>query len=147
MELAPVLSVPSIYNDNWTYSVLPLCSFVPSGSGNVEPTKAFSVTLPNTTRRWLPASESHAKSTQGGVSKRAQHWICCTWGKAGCRSPALGQRGPETFTPSVNSTGQSTLHSRCMASSLLLEPSSSGIPRGLEAQRGDSDMLETEENT
>lgn len=58
----------------------------------VEPTKAFSRTLPNPLQCWLAGRELHVKSRQGGVSKSTQQWIYHAWARAGCKSPTFRQK-------------------------------------------------------
>lgn len=129
-----VLSTLSIYRGDWTNSILPLCYFVLSSSGNMlsqqrhsaEPCQIpFSAGCLEVKCMWKVGRVVLSKALSSGfvmlgprLDAKAQH---------------SDRRGPETLTPSLKSSVYSTLHSRCMVSALLSESFPWGV-RG--AERG-----------
>lgn len=131
-----VLSTLSIYKGNCTNSILPLCYFVLSSSGNMlsqqrhsaEPCQIpFSAGCLEVKCMWKVGRLVLSKALRSGfvmlglrLDAKAQH---------------SDRRGPETFTPFLKSSVYSTLHSRCMVSALLSESfpwGARGAERGFE---------------
>lgn len=129
-----VLSTLSIYRGNGTNSILPLCYFVLSSSGNMLSQQRHSAEPCQ-----IPFSagclEVKCMWEVGRVvlSKALSSEFVMLGPQLDAKAQHSDKGEPETFTPSLKSSVYSTLLSRCMGSALLFESFPWGV-RG--AERG-----------